>query len=604
MIDRTGRRHWLRCLGYLTAVVSMLVSVSKGNGAEEDFVVADFDGPSYGDWKVEGTAFGSGPARGTLPNQMPVSGFLGAGLVNSFVGGDGSVGMLTSPLFEVRRRYLNFLIAGGFHDGKTSVELLQDGEVVRQATGHQSEHLVPGTWDVGAFLGKQVQIRVVDQATGSWGHINVDQIVQSDMPAAPVSDNPALARAMASVQSARAKAEADPRRPHYHFASPALWMNDPNGLIQYRGVYHVFYQHNPYGDEWGHMHWGHARSKDLVHWEHLPIALWPSLEKGEEHCFSGCMARGPEGKPMAFYTSIGPKRPAGDGAEQWVAIPKDGDLVEWEKHSANPVLAESLHGKQKIYDWRDPYVFQAAGRTYLVLGGNLNGAKGGKAIVALYEAEAPSLNQWKHRGILFQHPDADVVNIECPNFFPLRELDPSGKPGKEKWVLIISPHRRVEYFVGDFDPIAGKFEVSHRGLVDHGDAYYAPNGLVDDKGRHLLWGWVRGFPPGRGWNGCLTLPRKLSLTSEGILVQTPAEEITTLRKKVVEKAGISIDAKPYILPGIDGDSFEAEVAIEPNKAKIILMRLSRNQDTKAPVLKWSDGTLDVAGAKVPAARRS
>src|SRR5580765_20545 len=114
----------------------------------------------------------------------------------------------------------------------------------------------------------------------------------------------AIARAMASVAEAAPRAEADPTRPVYHFRPPANWMNDPNGPIYHKGYYHMFYQHNPYGDKWGNMHWGHARSRDLVRWEHLPIALWPSKEAGEEHVFSGCALINDQGQPMIFYTSI------------------------------------------------------------------------------------------------------------------------------------------------------------------------------------------------------------------------------------------------------------------------------------------------------------
>src|SRR5262249_50515126 len=99
-----------------------------------------------------------------------------------------------------------------------------------------------------------------------------------------------LQRAETSLKAAAAKVKDDPNRPIYHLQPPANWNNDPNGPIFYKGNYHLFYQLNPYGDAWGHMHWGHFRSKDLVHWEHQPIVLWPSQSRGEEHVFSGCAA--------------------------------------------------------------------------------------------------------------------------------------------------------------------------------------------------------------------------------------------------------------------------------------------------------------------------
>ena len=109
------------------------------------------------------------------------------------------------------------------------------------------------------------------------------------------SANPHIIKAMRSVAAGAARAQADPARPIYHFLPPAYWMNDPNGPIYHDGWFHLFYQHNPYGDEWGHMHWGHARSRDLVRWEQLPIALAPSYEEGEEHVLSGCVALNGQG---------------------------------------------------------------------------------------------------------------------------------------------------------------------------------------------------------------------------------------------------------------------------------------------------------------------
>ena len=155
-----------------------------------DIVVADFEGETYGDWQVEGEAFGKGPARGTLPSQMKVDSFAGKGLVNSFHGGDKSTGKLTSPAFTIERRFITFLIGGGGWANETCMNLLVDGHVVRSATGNNSqpggtEALAPAGWDVSEFVGRKATLAIIDQRTGGWGHINVDQIVQSDTNTAP-----------------------------------------------------------------------------------------------------------------------------------------------------------------------------------------------------------------------------------------------------------------------------------------------------------------------------------------------------------------------------------------------------------------------------------
>lgn len=156
--------------------------------AADDLLVADFEGADYGAWKAEGEAFGPGPAQGTLPGQMPVDGFRGHGLVNSFYKGDGTIGTLTSPEFKIERKYINFLVGGGKYPGQTCVDLIVDGKTVRTSTGPNdtpggSERLDWATWDVSDLAGNMAVIRVVDKATGGWGHVNVDNIVQSDKKA-------------------------------------------------------------------------------------------------------------------------------------------------------------------------------------------------------------------------------------------------------------------------------------------------------------------------------------------------------------------------------------------------------------------------------------
>ncbi|MHC4625959.1 MAG: GH116 family glycosyl-hydrolase, partial [Planctomycetota bacterium] len=145
-------------------------------------LLADFEGPDYGDWVVAGEAFGKAPARGTLAGQQRVSGFAGKGLVNTFLGGDGPVGTLTSPEFTISRKFINFLIGGGNHVDRTCINLLVDGEVVRTAIGKSNEKLEGHFWRVEEFEGKPAKIQIVDNARGGWGHINIDQIELADEP--------------------------------------------------------------------------------------------------------------------------------------------------------------------------------------------------------------------------------------------------------------------------------------------------------------------------------------------------------------------------------------------------------------------------------------
>ncbi|HEO71481.1 MAG TPA: hypothetical protein ENN80_09465, partial [Candidatus Hydrogenedentes bacterium] len=147
-----------------------------------EIVVADFEAEDYGNWKVTGEAFGSGPARGTLPGQQTVSGFVGKGLVNTFLGGDRPHGTLTSPPFTIQRRYINFLIGGGNHPGRTCMNLVVDGKVAHSAAGINNERLSWHSWRVEDLEGKEAVIQILDEESGGWGHINVDHIEMADVP--------------------------------------------------------------------------------------------------------------------------------------------------------------------------------------------------------------------------------------------------------------------------------------------------------------------------------------------------------------------------------------------------------------------------------------
>jgi beta-fructofuranosidase len=367
------------------------------------------------------------------------------------------------------------------------------------------------------------------------------------------STNQAIARATTAIDAAVLRAQSDPAHPIFHVTAPAQWINDPNGPIYFRGRYHLFYQLHPFSDGNGPKYWGHVRSRDLAKWEPLSIALAPSAEAGESEVWSGCCTVNGHGKPMIFYTSIAAGKSAQTHAEQWAAI-GDDDLLTWRKSADNPVLSEALHGERKIYDWRDPFIFRHKKRTFMVTGGNLNAAKGGQAVVNIYEADNSDLLQWNYRGVLFQIPDPQARTAECPNFFQLGD----------RWVLFVSPYGKVQYFVGDFDSETYRFHANSQGLLDVGPHFYAPNTMQVSDGRRLVWGWVNGFPGGHGWNGCLTLPRLLSLSLDGKLRQSPAPELSRLRGKVVQWRNLRLepDLRPLTLPKTNTFEIRADIDLE------------------------------------------
>ncbi len=397
------------------------------------------------------------------------------------------------------------------------------------------------------------------------------------------SDQEALARATAAVQAAAPRAQGDPARPIFHVTSPAQWVNDPNGPIFYKGTYHLFYQLTPYSDESGIKYWGHVRSRDLAQWEHLPIAIAPSNDKGEESIWSGCCTLNGEGKPTIFYTSIAAGKSAFDHAEQWAATSED-DLIHWQKSSANPVLSEALHGGKKIYDWRDPFIFKDGKKTFVVLGGHLE--EKGAAAVNIYEAENPALTQWKYRGVLFRIPGAPTA--ECPNFFKL---------GKQ-WVLFVSPYGKVQYFTGDFDATTWRFTARTNGLLDYGPNFYAPNTMLVPDGRRFVWGWVTGFPKGRGWNGCLSLPRELSFSRDGKLRQKPAPQLARLRGERVVRRNVRCDDAGQVFRLPQSNTLEIGVEMDLQSAKGV--RLAITADEKDAVMLSCNGSeLSVQDAKAP-----
>ncbi|NOZ28785.1 MAG: glycoside hydrolase family 32 protein [Chloroflexi bacterium] len=372
----------------------------------------------------------------------------------------------------------------------------------------------------------------------------------------------------------RRRMAADGHRPRYHFLPPANWMNDPNGLIQWRGRYHLFYQHNPYGAYWGYMHWGHAVSDDLIHWSDRPIALAP--EPGtpwSDGYWTGC-AVDDDGVPTLVFT----KREEGRELV-CLATSRDEELLSWQEAPENPVIDAPPAG-MNVVGFRDPYVWREGDAWYMVIGTGIVDV-GGAAL--LYSS--PDLRRWEYLGPLLVGEAARHGTMwECPNFFPLGE----------KHVLIVSIWKQdhVRYFVGTYAD--RRFTPEREGVIDGGFRLFAPQVMRDDRGRRLMFGWVM---EGRaeaacreaGWAGVMSLPRVLSLSSDGTLATAPAPEIRALRGEHFHLGASPITPGAERVMPISGDCLEIAAEFESGEGTLGL-KLRCAPDGSEQTIIGYDGT--------------
>ena len=348
-------------------------------------------------------------------------------------------------------------------------------------------------------------------------------------------------------------------RPVYHFGPRQNWMNDPNGLCYVDGWYHLFYQYNPSGDQWGSIHWGHARSSDLIHWEELPVALSPDHDRGEEHCFSGSLVAMPGERPRIFYTSIPfGERAVSHRAEQWVAYGSD-DLMEWPASDRRKLMDASIHtqsghmqsdgsggGAPEVIDWRDPFVFRhdGSGRWAMLLGGTIDGT----GAVLVYAS--PDLENWSFVRVLYRNQEQGSF-LECPNI---------GRIGKDHVLLLSNAFRRVEYRIGTLTPDLrwndAADDGSRTGILDFGEleGFYAPQLLHDAHGSLTMIGWASEFSRKAstlisGYNGAQSLPRRLSQHPDGGLAILPHPALQGLRQEHLKlscEPGVEYTALPAL----------------------------------------------------------
>jgi fructan beta-fructosidase len=360
-------------------------------------------------------------------------------------------------------------------------------------------------------------------------------------------------------------------RPQFHFTPPAKWMNDPNGMVYHNGEYHLFYQYNPDSTVWGPMHWGHAVSRDMIRWEHLPVALYPdslgTIFSGsavvDANNTSGLGSR--DNPPMvAVFTSHrteGEKAGRTDFQTQSIAYSTDNGRT-WKKYAGNPVLPNP-----GIRNFRDPKVswHEPSGQWVMILAVADH--------VELYGSK--DLKSWNKLSEFGKQYGAHGGVWECPDLFPL-ELN-----GHQKWVMLVSINpggpnggSATQYFTGSFD---GKtFTPDHPAgttrWLDHGKDNYAgvtwANVPASD-GRRLFIGWMSnweyaGVVPTGSWRSAMTIARELALsnTPAGLRVLSrPVKELASIRGKSVELGSRAVSGEADLTDEVPFDAATAEVEL-------------------------------------------
>ncbi len=350
------------------------------------------------------------------------------------------------------------------------------------------------------------------------------------------------------------KLASDPLRPQYHFLPPANWMNDPDGPIYFNDTYYMFYQYNPNGAYWGDMHWGHAISHDLLHWQHLPIALAPSPGgPDKDGVFTGSAVID-KGTPTIMYTGVNPE-------VQMIATSNES-MIRWTKFASNPVISEPPAGL-KVKGFRDPTVWKEENWWYVAIGSGFAGI-GGAAL--LYRSR--DLRKWEYLHPLsvgkMRHDDnlPGVVKSndmwECPDFFSLGH----------KHVLIVSTAGRSPYFIGDF--VEHQFRPQTAGYTDLGWGYAAKT-MLDSQGHRVCWSWIRERRKeeaciAAGWAGVLSLPHILSLQADGSLGISVAPETRALRKAARVLSDLQItSSETMFAENMGGDCIEMLAEFEPGE---------------------------------------
>jgi len=437
----------------------------------------------------------------------------------------------------IEKQFLNFPINN--RAPKRGMSLSVDGKLLGQFGVPLAENK-PDWWaffDVARFKGRTIVVNI-NPAPKDWSTISQDDAIKG-----------------------AEDLYKEKYRPQFHFTSRRGWINDPNGLVYYKGEYHMYYQHNPVALPWGNMTWGHAVSKDLVRWKEMPKVLFPN-PKGD--CFTGAGF-------VDWKNELGFKTGAEDVLVMFYLRTRSGLCLAYSNdrgetmtdYEGNPVIT---HPGARI-DTPRPFWYQPTGRwiapTYDHFQDN-----SGKRLRAVGFYSSENLKDWKFESRVEQDKWGDEL-CGCADFF---QLSVDGDPKNKKWVLVLIDG---SYIVGRFDghkfyTLSGKPAVTAdrvRSLVIQGNYYATMTWHDAPNDRRVQITWMRGGQyPAMPFNQQYTVPSELTLhsTDEGPRMRmNPVKELETLRAKTHQWTDLTLKAGDNPLAGINGELFDVEVEFDP-----------------------------------------
>jgi beta-fructofuranosidase len=483
---------------------------------------------------VSGTAFGNASVTSTTSYWGGPFNQVGKDFLWGFMeDGETAVGELRSSTFQASS-VMSFLVGGGYDPLNLYVGLVResDSTLLLNQTGTDDEALIRIIWDTSAYAGQNVYLVLVDSSNAtSWGHINLDDIRTGcdALSDGGLSFN-VLGQDNQPSQSSSALSTAalyalDPIRPQFHYSPYQGWINDPCGLIQWGGKYHLMSQFNPAAPLWGPMHWSHIESTDAVHWSELPVALYPPypnnpLDTSGRYTGSAILDKD-TGALQVIFTDATDTTLHPNAQSEVVSTALSSDGINFNLYSGNPIIAAPPSDSPSGF--RDPKVFwDTTDSTWKMVVGSGDSTSGKVQLYQSTSSTTSELISWEYVGVLYKGDGSTGTMWECPNFFPI----------DGKWALFYGGDGVGWYEVGTYD--GSTFTSEKRGLLDAGPDSYATQWFIDDSSRNLAITWMGNWAtskwPSRvnGWAGTQSIMRELFIRDDGGLGSRIVEEVSAL----------------------------------------------------------------------------